>query len=153
MQISYIESNSKKKRTPRQSTPRIEPGSLKPPKDWLSIYTLVEELRSDKSAPVDSDGAEALPDRSRGDIVYRFQVLIALMLSSQTKDAVVGETMRKLQNHGLDVENIRKTSPEKLNELIYSVGFRNNKTKFIKATAELIVTDYGGKPNFWNVHN
>ncbi len=86
----------------KSSTPRkrekIEPGSLPPPKDWEKIYALVEELRADKTAPVDSVGAEALPERHLGEVVYRYQVLIALMLSSQTKDAIVGETMKALQN-------------------------------------------------------
>lgn len=85
----------------KSSSPRkrekIEPGSLPPPKDWEKIYALVEELRADKTAPVDSVGAEALPERHLGEVVYRYQVLIALMLSSQTKDAVVGETMKALQ--------------------------------------------------------
>mmetsp|Transcript_44264 Transcript_44264/g.51887 ORF Transcript_44264/g.51887 Transcript_44264/m.51887 type:complete len:164 (-) Transcript_44264:45-536(-) len=69
------------------------------------------------------------------------------MLSSQTKDATVGETMRKLQQHGLDVDTIRnntKTSHETLNALIYKVGFRNNKTKYIKETTEILATNYGG---------
>ena len=92
---------TKKQRSPRKSAKsKIDPGSLKPPKEWKNIYTLVEELRADRSAPVDNDGAEALPQRDRGESVYRFQVLIALMLSSQTKDAVVGDAIRKLQKVG-----------------------------------------------------
>ena len=83
---------------------RIDPGSLNPPKDWEKVYSLVEELRADRTAPVDSNGAEALPQRNLGDKVYRFQVLIALMLSSQTKDGIVGEVMRALQQ----VSNVRK---------------------------------------------
>ena len=134
----------KKVRSPRRSSPKIEPGSLCPPKGWLSIYTLVEELRVDKTAPVDTAGAEALPERIHGEKIFRFQVLIALMLSSQTKDAQVGETMRKLQKHGLNPENIRNTSDADLNALIYSVGFRNNKTKYIKATVEILIAQYDG---------
>ena len=115
-----------------------------PPKDWESIYALVEELRQDRTAPVDSDGSEALPDKSQGEKVFRFQVLIALMLSSQTKDAIVGETMRALQEHGLTVENIAQTSHEKLNSLIRRVGFHNNKTKYIKQTVEILISEYNG---------
>ena len=52
-----------------------------------------------RDAPVDSMGAEALPqgpdevDRKTA----RYQVLVALMLSSQTKDQTVSETIKKLQ--------------------------------------------------------
>ena len=123
---------------------KIEPGSLDPPPNWERIYKLVEELRSDKSAPVDTDGGHELPEKHHGPIVHRFQILTALMLSSQTKDAVVGETMRSLQKHGLTVQNIHATDSETLNKLIGKVGFHNNKTKFIKQTAEILISQYKG---------
>jgi len=136
------------KKTPgssaRKRTPKIEPGSLTPPQDWEDIWSLVVELRQDRSAPVDTDGGHELPQRDRGEKVYRFQVLVALMLSSQTKDAVVGNTMRSLQEHGLDVENIHATSAEDLNALINKVGFHNNKTKYLKQTCEILLEKYDG---------
>ena len=128
----------------RKRTPKIEPGSLSPPRDWEDVWELVVELRRDRSAPVDTDGGEELPERDRGDKVYRFQVLVALMLSSQTKDAVVGNTMRSLQEHGLDVDNIHATSAEDLNALINKVGFHNNKTKYLKQTCEILLEKYDG---------
>ena len=124
-------------KTPRKR-PKVEPGSLSPPEEgWEDIYNLVEELRKDRTAPVDHDGAEQLPEKTKGEKVYRFQVLVALMLSSQTKDAVVGATMRKLQQAGtgLTVENIHSMDHQTLNKLLFSVGFHNNKTVFIKAAA------------------
>ena len=130
-------------KSPRKR-PKIEPGSLPPPSNWERIYSLVTELRADRTAPVDSDGASALPEKHLGEIVYRFQVLVALMLSSQTKDAVVGETMRVLQQHGLTVQNINETDAETLNSLISKVGFHNNKTKYIKQTAQIILEQYDG---------
>lgn len=136
-------SSKTKKKSPKQS-PTKAPLSKAPPKGWQEIYSLVEELREDRSAPVDTDGSEALPETEKGPETYRFQVLIALMLSSQTKDAVVGETMRALQQHGLTVQNIQETSPERLNELIRKVGFHNNKTKYIKKTVEILLQDYNG---------
>lgn len=53
----------------------------------------------------------------------RYQVLISLMLSSQTKDQVTFAAMEKLKAHGLTVENILKTPTSKIGELIYPVGF------------------------------
>lgn len=136
-------SQAKSKSTsPRKKRIRTEPGSLDPPPNWERIYKLVEELRSDRSAPVDTDGGEELPEKHLGPVVHRFQVLTALMLSSQTKDAVVGETMRILQKHGLTVENIHSTDHETLNSLIGKVGFHNNKTKFMKQSAEMIISQY-----------
>ena len=133
---------SSPKKSPKRKAP--EPGTVKPPSGWEDIYSLVEELREDRSAPVDSDGGEELPDRDGPPEVFRFQVLIALMLSSQTKDAVVGETMRILQKHGLTIDNISNTTPEKLNSLIRKVGFHNNKTKYIKQVVEILREEYDG---------
>jgi endonuclease III len=123
---------------------RIEPGSIDPPEHWEAIYTLVEELRADRTAPMDYDGGQALPERHRGDKVYRYQVLTALMLSSQTKDAVVGDAMRSLQKYGLDVESIRDIEVSTLSTLIGKVGFYNNKTKFMKETADILLREYDG---------
>jgi len=139
------ETTKTRKSPSRKSSPPPEPGSKSPPPGWEDIYSLVEELRQDKTAPVDEAGAEVLPERSASPQVYRFQVLIALMLSSQTKDAVVGEAMRKLQKHGLTVQNIaHNTTPEQLNALINKVGFHNNKTKYIKQAAQVLLEKYNG---------
>ena len=55
--------------------------------------------------------------------VIRYQVLISLMLSSQTKDQVTFAAVEKLKQHGLTVNNILKTPHTKIGELIYPVGF------------------------------
>jgi endonuclease-3 len=139
------------------------------PDGWRETYELVRELRKDKTAPCDIMGAEALalppPDRNdndNGDIdvgvgvgvddeeyakTCRFQTLIALMLSSQTKDAMVGQAMGNLRDTsdgsgGLTVASILEMDPKVLNAKIYSVGFRNNKTKYIKQVAQILHDDY-----------
>ena len=65
------------------------------------------------------------------------------MLSSQTKDTVTAMAMRRLQTElssGLTLESILLVPPPALNELIWAVGFHNNKTRYIKAAA-LILRD------------
>jgi len=128
------------KLTPRKRRKKVVKRSA--PKDWESIYSLVEELREDCSAPVDSNGSEALPQHDLGEEVFRFQILIALMLSSQTKDMVVGDAIRALQAHGLTVENICNTPADKVNQLIQKVGFHNNKTRYIKETVKVLKEKY-----------
>ena len=132
--------------SPRKKRLKIEPGSLTPPSNWQMLYSIVEELRADRTAPLDSDGGEALPQTHLGPKVYRFQVLVALMLSSQTKDAVVGNSIRALQSHegGLTVDNINGMEDTVLNGLIRQVGFHNNKTKYLKKVARVLVDDYDG---------
>ena len=49
-----------------------------------------------------------------------------------------------LPKHGLTVENINNTDHTTLNRLIGKVGFHNNKTKFMKQAAEIIISQYNG---------
>lgn len=55
--------------------------------------------------------------------VIRFQVLVSLMLSSQTKDQITSSAMEKLKEHGLTVDKILETDVTALEQLIYPVGF------------------------------
>lgn len=53
----------------------------------------------------------------------RYQVLLSLMLSSQTRDQVTSAAMMRLRKHGLTVDRILETDEEALGRLIYPVGF------------------------------
>ena len=129
-------SSPSKKRVP------IAPGSLPPPEGWRAIYDLVVELRAARDAPVDWAGCEVV---GRGD---EFHILIALMLSSQTKDQVVSETMFALKawpRGGLSVDSVLAMTDRELDGLIAKVGFHNNKTKYIKQTAQILKDRYKGR--------
>lgn len=69
--------------------------------------------------------------------VKRFQVLVSLMLSSQTKDQVTSAAMQKLRAHGCTVENILATNDETLGQLIYPVGFWRVSQQPLQAFAPL----------------
>jgi endonuclease-3 len=158
--------NAKGKSTRKRKTATKKPKAIvewPAPDGWRETYYLVRELRKDKTAPCDVMGAEALalPQRDRtdgGDVdanmdaeedakTSRFQTLIALMLSSQTKDAMVGQAMGNLRDTsdghgGLTVASILEMDPKVLNKKIYSVGFRNNKTKYIKQVVQILHENY-----------
>jgi endonuclease-3 len=74
-------------------------GSVKiePPANWEEIYALTRQMRNENLAPVDTMGCESLADRNRTPRDQRFQTLVALMLSSQTKDTVTAVAMRGMQ--------------------------------------------------------
>ena len=127
-----------------EGPPSPAPGSLEPPPGWRSQYEIVKELRAILDAPVDEFGSEALPERHVAPAVFRYQVLVALMLSSQTRDQVVGAAMRKLQAHGLTIENVLATDDEVLRAMLFGVGFYNNKTKYIKQTSQLLLDLHEG---------
>ena len=155
--LSTAAAKKSQKNTPKKK-PKTYPGLTpldyvpnKPPKsDWLETYNLVEELRKDRTAPVDTFGSEALPQRPPEvpHEVFRFQALVALMLSSQTKDPVVGAAIKRLQSGlkpgGLSLEGVLAASEEEIRQLIYGVGFYNNKAKYIKRSAEMISSSFEG---------
>lgn len=145
-------SKPKVKRGKRQPAKRISgPNNgdlnLSPPPNWEEMYNITASMRKRVVAPVDTMGCETLADKQRSPRDRRLQTLVALMLSSQTKDPVTAAAMRNLQENlpgGFNLEGLLAVPPEQLNELIGKVGFHNNKTKFIKQAAEVLRDSFEG---------
>ncbi|CAG8027268.1 unnamed protein product [Penicillium salamii] len=161
----------KPRRLPARKT-RDADGAVKvePPSNWETMYDTVKKMREDNpTAPVDTMGCAELYWRESRAEDKRFQTLIALMLSSQTKDTVTAVAMQRLhtelgseseikleeqvnikveedikKDSTLNLRNILAVEPTRLNELIRTVGFHNNKTKYIKATALILRDQYNG---------
>uniref|UniRef100_H3D989 Endonuclease III-like protein 1 n=1 Tax=Tetraodon nigroviridis TaxID=99883 RepID=H3D989_TETNG len=114
------------------------------PPDWEKQLGYIRAMRSSRDAPVDNMGADKCYDSDAPGQVKRFQVLVSLMLSSQTKDQVTSAAMRKLRAHGCTVENILATNEETLGRLIYPVGFWRNKARYLKLTSAMLQTEFGG---------
>ncbi|KAI1739022.1 DNA glycosylase [Xylaria scruposa] len=150
----------KRQRKPARKTtdPSTGESSTSPPTDWEEIYSVVRSMRGEggaaANAPVDTMGCERLALKTASPRDQRFQTLVALMLSSQTKDTVNAVAMHRLQTElpphaagaepGLNLENIIAVSPARLNELIYAVGFHNNKTKYLQQAAAICRDRYDG---------
>lgn len=134
---------TKKNRSKGKSS---ESPSWKAPPDWQEVYELVCELRQDRTSPCDHAGAEALVDATGPPHVRRFQALVALMLSSQTKDAVVGAAVQRLKDDEvLTVQAVLDMDRSTLADgYLKSVGFRNNKARYLQETAAILLRDYGG---------
>nr|XP_045368769.1 endonuclease III-like protein 1 isoform X1 [Camelus bactrianus] len=115
------------------------------PRDWQQQLENIRTMRSGKDAPVDQLGAEHCYDLSAPPKqVQRYQVLLSLMLSSQTKDQVTAGAMQRLRARGLTVDSILQTDDSTLGTLIYPVGFWRNKVKYIKQTSAILQQRYGG---------
>ncbi|KAH9866256.1 hypothetical protein J1614_008822, partial [Plenodomus biglobosus] len=143
--IASPKQEAKPKKTRRQPAKKVktEDGGVKiePPTNWEEIYALTREMRNENLAPVDTMGCESLAEKNRSPRDRRFQTLIALMLSSQTKDTVNAVAMRNMQEGmpgGLNLESVLALEPSALNAFICKVGFHNLKTKYIKQTAEIL---------------
>uniref|UniRef100_A0A8C3SIL5 Endonuclease III-like protein 1 n=1 Tax=Chelydra serpentina TaxID=8475 RepID=A0A8C3SIL5_CHESE len=113
------------------------------PGNWRQQLDNIREMRRNRDAPVDQMGAEKCFDSSAPPEVMRYQVLLSLMLSSQTKDQVTSAAMLRLREHGLTVDNVLQTDDATLGQLIYPVGFWKNKVKYIKQTTAILKQQYG----------
>ncbi|KAF5398134.1 Base excision DNA repair protein HhH-GPD family [Paragonimus heterotremus] len=114
------------------------------PKFWQKHLENIVEMRKSRDAPVDTMGCERLADRQDYPENFRLQVLISLMLSSQTKDHVTAAAMHRLQSEGCTLDRIVLMEHEKLEQLIYPVGFFKQKAKYIKRTCEILKEQYRG---------
>lgn len=112
------------------------------PENWRGHLNNIREMRKKKDAPVDVMGCDKLQDDDADPKVRRYQVLISLMLSSQTKDQVTSAAMMKLRTHGLNIPNILQTSDSKIGDLIYPVGFWKKKITFIKNATRILKEQY-----------
>ncbi|KAL5336571.1 endonuclease III [Aspergillus crustosus] len=176
--LEKVETNIKSESTPKKARRvparkiKKEDGCLtvEPPSNWETMYSMVKKMReANPTAPVDTMGCAELYWRASSPRDRRFQTLVALMLSSQTKDTVTAVAMQRLhtelgdgdapiikqeigddeeskslpvRDSTLNLENILVVTPERLNSLIRTVGFHNNKTKYIKQTAEILRDQY-----------
>ncbi|CDK29581.1 unnamed protein product [Kuraishia capsulata CBS 1993] len=131
------------------------PNRPSPPKNFWPIYDEVKKMRAKVIAPVDTMGCHNIPTRISGlqeGLVFRFQLLITLMLSSQTKDEVNHQVMADMQKaflakgyeDGVCLQAMLDVSEFDLDKMIYRVGFHNRKAKYIKQTAEILREKHGG---------
>ncbi|KAI9481286.1 MAG: DNA glycosylase [Benjaminiella poitrasii] len=107
----------------------------------------LKPAREKEKAPVDTMGCERLAETAASPVVQRFQTLVSLMLSSQTKDTVTSVAVSRLQTHlpgGLTLQSILDVDEVQLDKLIANVGFHKKKAEFLKRTALILRDQYGG---------
>ncbi|CAJ1017909.1 endonuclease III, putative [Leishmania guyanensis] len=119
--------------------------SFTPPSNWAQLFARLEDYRKHLLAPVDTMGCHRLRDENAPKEVQRFQTLVALMLSAQTKDIVTATAMDALIKRGLTAQSIHAMTATELDMHICKVGFHNTKVKHIKEVAAILIKDYGGK--------
>ncbi|XP_051825473.1 endonuclease III-like protein 1 isoform X1 [Antechinus flavipes] len=114
------------------------------PPNWNLQLENIREMRKSKDAPVDHMGAEHCYDPNAPPEVMRYQVLLSLMLSSQTKDQITAAAMGRLRERGLTLDSILQMDDTTLGQLIYPVGFWRSKVRYIKQTSTILKQQYGG---------
>jgi endonuclease-3 len=74
-----------------------------------------------------------------------FQVLIATMLSAQTRDAVTAAASARLFRVARTPKSMAKLPRAQIQKLIYPVSFYRHKAVHVKQTCELIMTRFDGR--------
>ncbi|XP_011642440.1 endonuclease III-like protein 1 [Pogonomyrmex barbatus] len=114
------------------------------PPNWETIFENIKEMRKYETAPVDTMGCHKCTDPNATPVISRYQSLVALMLSSQTKDQVTHAAMQRLNSYGCKPDIIAATPDEVLGKLIYPVGFWKRKVEYIKRTSVILLNKYNG---------
>lgn len=113
------------------------------PSNWRQILDNIRVMRASVPAPVDTMGCDQCSDENADEKTRRFHVLLALMLSSQTKDEVTHEAMRRLTSEGnCTPQAIADMETQKLETLLYPVSFYKNKAKYLKNTSNILIEQY-----------
>ncbi|KAE9037671.1 hypothetical protein PR001_g6231 [Phytophthora rubi] len=136
--VEKVEGHAAPKKKTRRAIEAKKRAPRREPSNWREILKGIEEMRANKDAEVDKYGCEVFFDESFPPHVCRFHVLIAAMMSSQTKDPVNAAAMGRLIKHGLTIESMLEIDQQELAQLIRPVGFFNHKAKYIKQTAEIL---------------
>lgn len=74
-----------------------------------------------------------------------FHVLIATMLSAQTRDAVTDAASRRLFRAARTPRTMARLGVKEIERLIYPVSFYRHKARHVKAACAQIVTRFGGR--------
>src|SRR4051794_28700615 len=84
---------------------------------------------------------ETISQESRDD---PFEVLVATMLSAQTRDAVTAAASERLFRVARTPGSLVKLTEKQIERLIYPVSFYRHKGRHLKATCTLLVARHSG---------
>src|SRR5713226_8139304 len=74
-----------------------------------------------------------------------FEVLIATMLSAQTRDPVTAAASARLFRVARTPRTLARLTTKRIEKLIYPVSFYRHKAKHLKATCRILLKQYGGR--------
>ncbi|KXN91920.1 hypothetical protein AN958_11305 [Leucoagaricus sp. SymC.cos] len=115
------------------------------PEKWQEVYDTIKEMRSRFTAPVDTMGCDQAQYQESDPKNRRFSTLIALMLSSQTKDEVTDAAVKKLRaavGGILSIDAVLAAEESTVSEAINKVGFWRRKTGYIRQAAQKLRHDF-----------
>ena len=104
----------------------------------LSTNAVMRRLES-AIKEMEDPAIEKIADDQKSD---SFQVLVATMLSAQTKDAVTFAASKRLFRRAVSPRVMARLSVTEIEHLIYPVSFYRNKARHVKETSSQLVTRF-----------
>ena len=89
-------------------------------------------------------GLPAIEKIAEEDSGTPFHVLVATMLSAQTRDQTTLEASTRLFKRARTPRTMAKLSTAEVERLIYPVSFYRNKAVHVKATCQRLLSEFGG---------
>ena len=106
-----------------------------------TVGAVMERLEA-AIARMELPAVEKLAEEQKGD---PFQVLIATMLSAQTKDAVTHEASTRLFRRARTPHAMARLETRLIERLIYPASFYRYKARHVKETCQQLVERFGGR--------
>ena len=109
--------------------------------NWEKIFVALEQWRTDISAGEGPSVTTVAENYSHDP----WAVLVSTILSLRTKDEVTIEASKRILGKANCPEKMHVMKEEKIQELIYPVGFYRNKAASLKKIAAILIKQYDGK--------
>lgn len=115
--------------------------SIKP--IWKTHFDNIVKMQSGIVAPVDNMGCDKLMNAKDSARDQRFQILMSLLFSSQTKDPVNAACLERFHsNKWANLESCLSQSEDALAKIITPVSFYRTKAKNLKKIAQILKTEF-----------
>ena len=124
------------------------------PHQWWKQLRAIEWQRSARTAPVDFLGCHTLGEPADGPEAWRFQTLIALILSPRTQDATVAQAMVRLRTLAgpldeagqgrITASAVAGLDEELILRAILGVTYSKQKAGRVLQTAQICTEEYAG---------
>jgi endonuclease-3 len=88
---------------------------------------------------------KVFPDKLELNFSTPFELVVAVVLSAQERDAKVNEVTKELFKKFNTPQQFANASLEEIEKEISSVSFYKNKAKYIKEISQMLVEKYGGE--------
>ena len=106
-------------------------------KQFIEIFKIIEKQVINWQIPLETELKNQNPNT--------FQILVAILLSSRTKDIITAKIISRLFKAIKSPDNLNKLSSKKIEKLIYPAGFYKTKAYHLKKLSKLLIKQFNSQ--------